>query len=152
MCRIYTNPNRKAYLAFRKSSTCGHKLDYHIVIPTKYRTPLFTPAIAQFTRDIIVEKCENEGYALLGLSAQIDHLHLFLGLKPTDHIPHVLQKIKGFTTRMIIKEFPGHFKDRARRKVWAEGYSIESLGFKNVAQIKAYIDSQDEHHAVELQG
>jgi len=100
----------------------------------------------------MVEKCEKEGYTLLGLSVQVDHLHLFLGLKPTDHIPDVIQKVKGFTTMMLTKKFPQHFRHAGKRKVWAEGYSIESLGFKNVAQIKAYIDRQSEHHAVELQG
>ncbi len=152
MCRSYLNPNRRAYLDFRKSSTCAHKLDYHIVIPTKYRTRLFVPEIAQFTRDAIVERCEKEGYALLGVSVQVDHMHLFLGLKPTDHIPDVLRNIKGSTTTMIIKAFPDVFRNKARKKVWAEGYSIESLGFKNVAQIKTYVERQSEHHAVELQG
>jgi putative transposase len=144
--RSYINPERSAYLNFRKASTCAHKLDCHIIIPTKYRKPIFETELARFTKELIVEKCRSEGWLLLALSVQKDHMHLFIGFPPKHSISDIVKKIKGYTTTMIRKTFPQKFKNK---KVWAGGYSVESLGFKNAAQIKAYIERQTEHHQIE---
>jgi len=144
--RSYINPERSAYLNFRKASTSAHKLDCHIIIPTKYRRPIFDTEFAKFTKELIIQKCQFENWLLLALSVQKDHMHILIGFPPKHSISNIVKKIKGYTTTMIRKTFPQKFKNK---KVWVDGYSVESLGFKNAAQIKTYIERQNEHHQIE---
>ncbi|HDH09317.1 MAG TPA: hypothetical protein ENF84_00075 [Chloroflexi bacterium] len=48
-----------------------------------------------------------------------------------------------------------HDTDRFRRSelqpwraLWAEGYSVDTVGRANAAQIKAYLERQDKHHCL----
>jgi len=144
VARNYASPDRKAYVGIRKSHHSAHKMDFHIVMATKARKPFFRDErIADFVLCFILEICQKEGYIPLALSVQPDHVHMFLGLEPKHSISEVVKRIKAVVAQELSK------RERLEGGIWAHGYYVESLGFKNPGQIKAYIDRQSEHHAPE---
>lgn len=142
----YFNPDRRLYSEKRYSSTCVHKLDYHFVVTTKYRTPVLVGAIGTFVRDIIVEKCARLETWLLGLAVQPDHIHILIGLKPTHCAADIIGEIKGASSFLTFKRFPELAEQIGATKLWAGGYFVSTVGKTNTAQTVAYLQRQHEHH------
>jgi putative transposase len=145
--RNYSAPDFESYIKLRKSSSCAHKLDFHLVFVTKYRKQVLKEEkLISFLKEEFINICVKHDYILLSLDIQIDHVHILIGLKPSHFIPEVIQDLKGRTSYLALGKFPYLKSQLGLTKLWAGGYFIESLGKANVAQIKAYLDRQDEHH------
>lgn len=142
----YYNDDRKAYINTRKSASCAHKLDYHFVFATRYRRPVLNDAAATTLREIIIEFCRDRNLLILGLSIQPDHVHLLVGLRPTDSPAAVAHDLKGLTSFKLLGAFPEIRECLSSTKLWGRGYSVDTLGRSNVAQIGAYLQQQEAHH------
>jgi len=141
----YFDKDIESYLFKRKGSS-AFRLDYHIVFSTKYRRSILKNQVGEYLRDVLIQVCVERGYHLLGLDIQPDHVHILIGLRPSDHLARVVQILKGRSSYEIFKRFPELPQKLIKRALWSEGYSVDSLGWKNIAQIKAYLDQQDDHH------
>ena len=146
MANDYYNDDRRAYVNLRKSASCAHKLDYHFVFATKYRKPVLEFSLAATLRDLILEICKERRILVLALSIQPDHVHLILGLRPDDCPAEVAHDLKGKSPFKMIGEFPDLKDALGSTKLWGAGYSVETLGKANVAQIDTYLQNQELHH------
>jgi putative transposase len=81
----------------------------------------------------------------LGLQVQQDPLHILISLKPKEKLSFVVQLLKGRTSRELRRKYSQLSKLPA---LWTPAYFVRSLGEVNTAQIKAYLDRQDDHHWV----
>ena len=70
----------------------------------------------------------------------IDHVHIILDLKPTDRLSEAIQYLKGKSSFTVLKEFPFLIDLVGKSNLWSDGYSVDSLGRANVAQVKAYLN------------
>jgi putative transposase len=70
-----------------------------------------------------------------------DHVHLFIGLKPTLSISDLVRDIKNNTTKYINdrKLVKGRFS-------WQEGYGAFSYSHSQLDNVYQYILNQEEHH------
>lgn len=143
----YLNTDKRAFLSTRKSPSCAHKLDYHYVFATEYRREVLESRIAEALRDIIIELCTERKWLLLGLSIQSDHIHVILGLRPSESPAAVARDLKGASSYQIIALAPELRTRLGGSKLWDGGYSVETLGRSNVAQITAYLQTQEAHHS-----
>ena len=142
----YFNEERKAYLSLRKSASCAHKLDYHFVFVAKYRRAVLTGEVAEALRDLVVQTCRERRWLLLGLSIQPEHMHVLIGLPPTAAPAEIAHDLKGLTSFKMLGRFPELGERLGSSQLWGRGYSVETLGRSNVAQIDSYIQSQQAHH------
>lgn len=142
----YADPELKNYVEIKKTERAAHRLQYHLVMCTKYRKPILENRIYATLTKIIKQVFDKNKYYLLTLSVALDHIHCAFNLKP-EHAPaNVPSKIKQLTTYYLLREFPDLEQIVGQRKIWADGYFIRTIGDVNIAQIKAYLDRQDEHH------
>ena len=90
------NPNKYGLdvkIAVVKSGFhCKYNLNYHIVWIPKYRKVVLTGAVKEELQKILEEESKTLRLEMLALEIMPDHLHLFVGAKPT-HIPYVIVKL-----------------------------------------------------------
>jgi putative transposase len=70
-----------------------------------------------------------------------DHVHVFVGLKPSMGISELVQSIKNNSSKFINDQnlVKGRFE-------WQEGYGVFSYAQSQVDQVYQYILNQEEHH------
>jgi putative transposase len=70
-----------------------------------------------------------------------DHIHAFIGLRPSMPISEVVREIKNNSTNFINQ------KGFVRGKFsWQEGYGAFSYGHSQIDEVYKYILKQEEHH------
>ena len=137
----------------RVSSHSKHNINYHIVFIPKYRKAILTgERLIEVLSTIIKGQCEDLKCDLLALEIMPDHIHIFVGAKPT-HTPfRIVNQLKGNTSRQIrllfedIK-FLGYEKKIPTWKgfdsLWADGYYCGSAGHVSQDSVKRYIQEQE---------
>lgn len=72
-----------------------------------------------------------------------DHIHIFIGMRPTQSLSDLLQDIKGNSSKWI--------NEKKFLKVnfeWQEGYGAFSYSKSQVNNVINYINNQEQHHSV----
>ncbi len=70
-----------------------------------------------------------------------DHIHIFIGMKPSSSISDLVREVKKSSTEFI-KE-----KNFCRHKFnWQEGYGAFSYSHSHIDRVIKYIRNQKEHH------
>ena len=80
-------------------------------------------------------------HKLIAINGMPDHLHVFIGYKPHQPIPDLLQDIKGSSSGWINKR--GYIKEKFR---WQEGYGAFSYSNSHIERVVHYIMNQEKHH------
>jgi len=68
-----------------------------------------------------------------------DHVHLLLDVLPRAKVDKVVQKIKGYTSRELRKEFSWLKKTKT---LWTCSKFIASVGAVSIKVVKKYIQNQ----------
>ena len=84
---------------------------------------------------------QNNKHKLIAINGMPNHLHVFVGYKPLQLIPDLLQDIKGsssgwINSRHLVK---GRFS-------WQEGYGSFSYSHSHIDNVVKYILNQEQHH------
>lgn len=84
---------------------------------------------------------KNYKHKVLAINGMPDHVHLFVGLHPTQAISELMQRVKGESSEWINKKgfVLGKFQ-------WQEGYGAFSYGHSQVKQVYDYVMNQKQHH------
>lgn len=91
-------------------------------------------------KELLKEKADELGLIIVTMEVMPDHVHLFVKSKPT-YAPHfIVQQLKGYTSRMLRKEFKV-LRSRLPT-LWTRSYFCESVGCISEDTIKKYIDNQ----------
>lgn len=113
----------------------------HATFSTRNREPLIP-------RDLLPELfrymggvCRDMNSPLLHAGGTSDHVHLLLSLGKTESIANVMMHAKRATS-MWIK----NARSECTTFAWQDGYFAFSIGHDAVDAVRAYLDSQDEHH------
>jgi REP element-mobilizing transposase RayT len=83
----------------------------------------------------------NHGHKVLAINGMPDHLHVLIGMRPTQSLSDLIQDIKGDSSKWINQQ--GFIKNRFS---WQEGYGAFSYSKSHVASVIDYIRNQEEHH------
>ena len=142
----YFDPDKENYVSTMRSPHASYRLYYHVVWGTKHRKAALTEEISSRLVQIVAMTCDKEGYQLLGIHVEPEHVHTLISLHPTHNVANTVNKIKGVTSRELRLEFPELSLAVDEKSLWANGYYAHTVGDANVAQIKAYLDRQKEHH------
>ena len=133
----------------RTSAHSKHNINYHIVWIPKYRKMVLRGRVNRILREIIEGNCQDLNLELLALEIMPDHIHLFVGAKPT-HTPYkIVKQLKGNTSIQLRRVFPylkylGYQKHIKRfPNLWARGYYCGSAGHVSQDSVKKYILEQE---------
>jgi REP element-mobilizing transposase RayT len=84
---------------------------------------------------------QNNNHKLIAINGMPNHLHVFVGYKPHQLIPDLLQDIKGSSSGWINNKgfVSGKFN-------WQEGYGAFSYSHSHIDRVVKYIQNQEQHH------
>lgn len=86
----------------------------------------------------IIQKNDHKLIAINGIA---NHVHIFVGYKPNQLIPELMQDVKGSSSKWINE------KKFVRGKFsWQEGYGAFSYSHSQIDQVVKYINNQEKHH------
>ncbi|WAC42548.1 IS200/IS605 family transposase [Pedobacter sp. SL55] len=111
------------------------------VFAVKYRQNLLQKAwrdeVFKYMSGIINEK----GQKPIIVNGVEDHVHVFVGLKPTMCIADLIRDVKNNSSKFINEQ--GFVKDKF---YWQEGYGAFSYSHSAIENVYNYILNQEEHH------
>lgn len=133
----------------RSGFHCKFNINYHLVWIPKYRKIVLEGPVKKSLNTTLIEQCKRLHLEALALEIMPDHLHLFVGARPT-HIPSMIVKqLKGASSRILREQFPeleylGYPSRWKRFKyLWARGYYCGSAGHVSQDAVKRYILEQE---------
>jgi REP element-mobilizing transposase RayT len=86
----------------------------------------------------IVQKNEHK---LLAINGMPDHIHILIGMRPSQSLSDLMQDIKGSSSRWINEN-----RFLSTRFSWQEGYGAFSHSKSHVNRVIQYIKNQEKHH------
>ena len=78
---------------------------------------------------------------MLAINGMADHIHIFIGYKPSVSIPDLMKDIKVASCLWINER-----KLTKQKFNWQEGYGAFSYSQKHIDRVCKYIQNQESHH------
>lgn len=127
---------------YRSHNHVKFLINYHFVFIPKRRRKVLVDDVATRMRQICLELAIEKGWDILALEVAPDHVHLFVGCKPTDPAHLVIKAFKGRSANYLRREFP-HL--RKMPSLWTGSYFVSTAGNISSEVVKKYIE--DPHHS-----
>lgn len=125
---------------YRKNAGAVFSLKYHIVWCPKYRKPVLVNDIETRLRYLLIEKAAELNITVHALEIMPGHVHLFVEADPTRCVAEIVNRLKGFTSRVLRQEF------RTLRSrlpcLWSRSYYAATEGGLNKRTVTAFVNSQ----------
>jgi putative transposase len=125
---------------YAQNTGATFSLKYHIVWCPKYRRPVLVDAVDARLRKLLAEKAAELGLTIRALEVMPDHVHLFVESDPTRCVAEIVNRLKGYTSRVLRQEFPT-LRSRLPT-LWSRSYFAGSVGHVSAATIERYIAEQ----------
>lgn len=116
-----------------------HLIVYHLIWCPKRRKPVLTGPVAKDCRALIESKCTSQGWSVLELAIQPDHVHLFVRVWPTTAAAEVVKEVKGLTSHDLREKYP---QLRKLPSLWTRSYFASTAGNVSAETIQRYIEAQ----------
>lgn len=100
---------------------------------------ILTGKIAVRLEALIREKAAELSCKILNLSIAADHVHMFIQGYPLLSPNRIIAEIKGYSSRMLRKEFPELLK---MPTLWTRSYFVSTAGNVSAKTIAHYIEAQ----------
>lgn len=122
---------------------CIYNINYHLVMVTKYRSKVITPAILSRLSELTKERVEAWGGCLLEINGEPDHIHVLFELPPKHAVADFVNALKTGTSRRIRTEFAEELKRHYWKPVfWSRSYCVVTCGGAPLELVKQYIENQ----------
>jgi REP element-mobilizing transposase RayT len=117
------------------------KIYIHCIFSVKNKLSLIRPQWKEDLFRYISGIVENNNHKMIAINGMSDHLHLFIGMKPTQSLSDLMQDIKGSSSRWIHEKryVKGHFE-------WQAGFGAFSYSVSQIEDVVKYIQNQEQHH------
>lgn len=120
-----------------------YSIQYHIVWCVKYRHKILTPKIEKRLIEILNMIAEYENFQILEYNTDKDHIHLLVNCSPQHYIPNIIQKLKGISSRLLMKEYGEVLKRKLwGGHLWNPSYFVATVSENTEEQIRKYIQNQ----------
>jgi putative transposase len=116
-----------------------YAIKYHLVWIPKRRKPVLVGEIAARLRAICEEVAADNGWTILELAIQPDHVHLFVEATVREAPYQVVRAFKGRSSRLLREEFPELLK---LPSLWTRAYFAATVGHVSQETIARYIEEQ----------
>ena len=100
-------------------------------------------AVGQRLRKLVRDICGEHEVEIIKGHISSDHVHLFVSCPPHISPSHLMQKVKGKTSRKIKQEFSHIKRECWGRHLWARGFFVASSGNVTDEMIMEYIEHQE---------
>ena len=90
---------------YARNAGAVFSLKYHLVWCPKYRREVLAGKIEARLRQLIVEKAAELDMTIHAFEIMPDHVHLFVESDPTRCVAEIVNRLKGFSSHILRKEF-----------------------------------------------
>lgn len=125
---------------YRHNSGCVYNVKYHIVWCPKYRRKVLVGQVEQRLKELLYSKAQTLGISIEAIEIMPDHVHVFITGTPMEAIQHIVNQLKGYTSRIMRQEFK-ELKTRLPT-LWSRSYYVGTVGYVSEISIKKYIENQ----------
>lgn len=127
-----------------KNRHAVYRLQYHLVVCTKYRHPVLVDFVRdrliEVSRDIIENRWKSE---ILEIETDSDHVHILFETSPQTQLSKLINNYKTVTSRLLRKEFSDTLEPYYWKPCfWSDTYFISSVSDTSEAVIRRYIQDQ----------
>lgn len=127
----------------RTGRHCVFMLHVHLVFVTRYRRGVFTKEILDELQIIFSGVCKDFEAELVEFDGEDDHVHLLVAYPPKTAVSHLVNSLKGVSSRLIRKrDFPSIRRKLWGKSLWSPSYFAGSCGGAPLSALKQYIESQ----------
>jgi REP element-mobilizing transposase RayT len=112
-----------------------------VVFAVKGRENLINNSWSDELNKYIAGIIKGKGHKPIIVNGVTDHIHAFIGLKPSMAISDLVRDIKNNSTNFINEN--GFVK---KKFCWQEGYGAFSYSHSHIERVYNYILNQKEHH------
>jgi putative transposase len=116
-----------------------HLVIYHLVWCPKRRKAVLVDAIARDCEALIRAKCAEQGWGIVQLVVQPDHVHLFVQASPSIAAAEIVRSVKGYTSHVLRGRYPTLLR---LPSLWSRSYFCATAGNVSAATIRRYIEAQ----------
>jgi putative transposase len=130
--------SRRDYTIMANTYTQIH---IHFVFAVKFRDGIISSQWKNTLYKYITGTIHNNNHKLLAINGTSDHIHILIGLRPSQSISDLMKDVKQSSSKWINenKLAKGHFE-------WQEGYGAFSHSKSQINKVIDYIDNQESHH------
>ncbi|HYV95150.1 MAG TPA: IS200/IS605 family transposase [Chitinophagales bacterium] len=112
-----------------------------VVFAVKGRQSLISKSWEERLYKYITGIVHGKGQKMLAINGMPDHIHFFIGMKPSCCLSDLVREIKKASNDFINDNKLSKFKFN-----WQEGYGALSYSHSQLTQVIQYIMNQKEHH------
>jgi len=139
------------YNKYNRNRHAVYKLQYHLVVVTKYRHPVITgklnDRLLEISRSVIEEYWKSK---IIEMNTDKDHIHILFETSPQTQLSRLINNYKTVTSRLIRKEFAEELKPYYYRPYfWSDAYFISSVSDLSEDVIREYIQEQGKKSAAD---
>lgn len=126
------------------------ELIYHFTFIPKYRRSRLVTQVKQKLSGMIKFCAQVNDWKILELIIEDEHVHLVIQAQADDSPASIMQSVKGGTSRKLKEIFPDLAEHVWGRKFWSDGYFAETVGLKDLEQVRNYLHAGHHSHGVKL--
>ncbi|RJQ59740.1 MAG: IS200/IS605 family transposase [Stygiobacter sp.] len=117
------------------------QLYVQVVFVVKNRQSLIQEEWKQELYKYISGIIKNNEHKLLAINGVGDHVHILIGMKPSQSLADLMQDIKGSSSKWINDKNYVHGKFE-----WQAGYGAFTYSHSQISRVIKYIQNQEVHH------
>ncbi|WPR72163.1 IS200/IS605 family transposase [Flavobacterium sp. NG2] len=118
-----------------------HQVYLQVVFAVKYREAVIADEWRSTLLGVIGNLINETGCKTIIVNGVEDHVHCFLGLKPTVSISELMKTVKAKSSKYI-----NDHSLTSSRFEWQEGYGVFSYSHSQMGAVYKYIANQEDHH------
>lgn len=117
------------------------QIHIQFVFAVKYRKAQLLRSYKDELLKYITSIIQNNDHKLLAINSEPDHIHIFIGMRPTQSISDLMREVKANSSKWINERgfLPVKFE-------WQGGYGAFSYRKRDVKGVINYIERQEIHH------
>jgi putative transposase len=116
----------------------------HVVFSTKDRAPALAVAVRPALHAYLATVARNAGCECYRVGGVADHVHMAIRLSRTATIAQLVENLKTSSSKWLKTQTPQ--SPALASFAWQQGYGAFSVGPSDLEALRAYIDTQEEHH------
>lgn len=117
------------------------QIHIQFVFAVKFRQGLINPEWKDQMNKYITEIIQSNDHKMLAINGMPDHIHILIGMRPTQSIADLMQEVKRSSSLWINEN-----KLTNTKFAWQEGYGAFSYSKSQVENVIKYIKNQEKHH------
>ena len=118
-----------------------HQIYIQTVFPVKYRNSVIDKTWKEQLCAVMGNLINEDGCKTILVNGVEDHVHCFLGLKPSISVSDLMKNVKAKSSKWVNEQ-----KLTKERFEWQDGFGAFSYGHSQINNVFQYIKNQEEHH------